>query len=40
MGERLRGALGGRKKDEGAKGKVDAKGAGKKISTPRKAGGS
>jgi large subunit ribosomal protein L17 len=41
MGDRLRGALGGgRKKDEGAKGKVDAKGAGKKISTPRKAGGS
>ena len=41
MGDRLRGALGGRKKDDsGAKGRVDAKGAGKKISTPRKAGGS
>jgi large subunit ribosomal protein L17 len=41
MGDRLRGALGGRKKDDaGAKGKVDAKGAGKKISAPRKAGGS
>ena len=41
MGDRLRGALGGgRKKDEGSKGKVDAKGAGKKISAPRKAGGS
>ena len=43
MGERLRGALGGgRKKSEGGTkgGKVDAKGAGKKISTPRKAGGS
>jgi len=41
MGERLRGALGGgrKKSDDGAKGKVDAKGAGKKISTPRKAGG-
>jgi large subunit ribosomal protein L17 len=44
MGDRLRGALGGRKKDEAGggkgKGKVDARGAGKKISTPRKAGGS
>ena len=41
MGDRLRGALGGgRKKDEGSKGKVDAKGAGKKLSAPRKAGGS
>jgi large subunit ribosomal protein L17 len=40
MGERLRGALSGRKKDDGAKGKVDAKGAGKKVTTPRKAGGS
>lgn len=42
MGDRLRGALGGgRKKDDSTKGgKVDAKGAGKKISTPRKAGGS
>ena len=42
VGDRLRGALGGgRKKDDSAKGgKVDAKGAGKKISTPRKAGGS
>jgi large subunit ribosomal protein L17 len=42
MGDRLRGALGGgrKKADDGAKGKVDAKGAGKKISTPRKAGGS
>jgi len=45
MGERLRGALGGRKKADqepaGGKGKVDkaAKGAGKKITTPRKAGG-
>ncbi|HYN08140.1 MAG TPA: 50S ribosomal protein L17 [Vicinamibacterales bacterium] len=46
MGGRLREALGGRKKPEqdqaGGKGKVDkaAKGAGKKITTPRKAGGS
>jgi large subunit ribosomal protein L17 len=46
MGGRIREALtGGRKKadqDQGAKGKVDksAKGAGKKITTPRKAGGS
>jgi large subunit ribosomal protein L17 len=49
MGGRLREALSGRKKDEqekqakgGGKGKVDkaAKGAGKKITTPRKAGGS
>jgi len=42
MGDRLRGALGGgrKKDDDGAKGRVDAKGAGKKISTPRKAGGS
>jgi large subunit ribosomal protein L17 len=48
MGDRLRGALGGRKKadqDQGKaapKGKADkaAKGAGKKITTPRKAGGS
>lgn len=42
MGDRLRGALGsGRKKDDTGKGgRVDAKGAGKKISTPRKAGGS
>jgi large subunit ribosomal protein L17 len=42
MGDRLRGALGGgrKKADDGTKGKVDAKGAGKKISTPRKAGGS
>ena len=45
MGGRIREALsGGRKKadqDQGAKGKVDksAKGAGKKITTPRKAGG-
>lgn len=43
MGERLRGALGGRKKadQDGAKGKVDksAKGGGK-VTTPRKAGGS
>ena len=41
MGERLRGALGGRKKDDGgSKGPVDksAKGGGK-VSTPRKAGG-
>ena len=41
MGERLRGALGGRKKDDGgSKGRVDksAKGGGK-VSTPRKAGG-
>jgi large subunit ribosomal protein L17 len=48
MGDRLRGALSGRKKadqDQGKaapKGKADkaAKGAGKKITTPRKAGGS
>ena len=41
MGERLRGALGGgRKKTDEAKGKVETKGSGKKISTPRKAGGS
>src|SRR5262245_58530492 len=42
MGERLRGALGGRKKDEVGGGKVDkrAKGAPKKSTTPRKAGGS
>ena len=43
MGDRLRGALGGgRKKDaapDGKGGRVDARGAGKKISTPRKAGG-
>ena len=41
MGERLRGALGGRKKDDaGSKGRVDkaAKGGGK-VTTPRKAGG-
>ena len=41
MGERLRGALGGRNKDDGgSKGRVDksAKGGGK-VSTPRKAGG-
>ena len=41
MGDRLRGALGGRKKDDsGSKGRVDkaAKGGGK-VSTPRKAGG-
>jgi large subunit ribosomal protein L17 len=44
MGGRIREALtGGRKKatpDQGQKGKVDKKGAGKKITTPRKAGGS
>ena len=41
VGDRLRGALGGgRKKDDSSKGKVDAKGSGKKISAPRKAGGS
>jgi large subunit ribosomal protein L17 len=47
MGERLRSAMGrgGKKADQdtaGAKGKVDkaAKGAGKKVTTPRKAGGS
>jgi large subunit ribosomal protein L17 len=43
MGDRLRGALGGgRKKDaapDGKGGRVDARGAGKKISTPRKSGG-
>jgi len=44
MGERLRGALGGRsRKDaapDGKGGRVDARGAGKKVTTPRKAGGS
>ena len=42
MGERLRGALGGRGKKDEAGGKVDkrAKGAPKKSTTPRKAGGS
>ena len=44
MGERIKGALGGGRKkadqDQGAKAKVDKKGAGKKITTPRKAGGS
>jgi large subunit ribosomal protein L17 len=45
VGGRLREALGGRRKkaaDDGAKAKADktAKGAGKKITTPRKAGGS
>jgi hypothetical protein len=43
MGGRIREALtGGRKKsdDQAAKGQVDKKGAGKKITTPRKAGGS
>jgi len=43
MGERLRGALGGKKakpEQDAAKGKVDKRGAGKKITTPRKAGGS
>jgi len=42
MGDRLRGALGGgrKKADDGAKGRVETKGSGKKISTPRKAGGS
>ena len=43
MGGRIREALtGGRKKDtpeQVQKGKVDKKGAGKKITTPRKAGG-
>jgi len=44
MGGRIREALGGARKkaeqDQAAKGKVDKKGAGKKITTPRKAGGS
>jgi len=44
MGGRIREALtGGRKKDapdQGQRGKVDKKGAGKKITSPRKAGGS
>jgi large subunit ribosomal protein L17 len=43
MGERIKGALSGRKKGDetqAAKGKVDKRGAGKKITTPRKAGGS
>ena len=42
MGERLRGALGGRKKadQDAAKGKVDKAAKGGKITTPRKAGGS
>ena len=45
MGGRLREALGGRRKkreDDGVKAKADetAKGAGKKVTTPRKAGGS
>ena len=43
MGDRLRGALGGRRKDaapDGKGGRVDARGAGKKVTTPRKAGGS
>ena len=43
VGGRIREALtGGRKKadDQASKGKVDKKGAGKKITTPRKAGGS
>jgi large subunit ribosomal protein L17 len=42
MGGRIREALGGSRKkadQDGAKGRVDKKGAGKKISTPRKAGG-
>ena len=43
MGDRLRGALGGgRRKDaapDGKGGRVDARGAGKKVTTPRKAGG-
>lgn len=44
VGGRIREALGGRRKkaDDGAKAKADktAKGAGKKVTTPRKAGGS
>jgi large subunit ribosomal protein L17 len=43
IGERLRGAIAGARKSEGDqsfKGKVDKRGAGKKITTPRKAGGS
>jgi large subunit ribosomal protein L17 len=44
MGDRFRGALGGnRRKDaapDGKGGRVDARGAGKKVTTPRKAGGS
>ena len=44
MGGRIREALtGGRKKDtpeQGQKGRVDKRGAGKKITSPRKAGGS
>jgi large subunit ribosomal protein L17 len=44
MGERLRGAIGAGKKakpdQDVSKGKVDKRGAGKKITTPRKAGGS
>jgi large subunit ribosomal protein L17 len=44
IGDRLRGALGGGKKavpdKEASKGRVDKRGAGKKITTPRKAGGS
>jgi large subunit ribosomal protein L17 len=42
VGGRLRDALGGGRRsggEAGARGKVDAKGAGKKVSTPRKAGG-
>ncbi len=42
MGGRIREALGGRRKaaPDGKGGRVDAKGAGKKVTTPRKAGGS
>ena len=44
IGERIRGAISSARKggdqDQGSKGKVDKRGAGKKITTPRKAGGS
>jgi large subunit ribosomal protein L17 len=43
IGERIRGAIGAARKpesDQSGKGKVDKRGAGKKITTPRKAGGS
>jgi len=42
LGERIRGAIGAARKPETdqPKGKVDKRGAGKKITTPRKAGGS
>jgi large subunit ribosomal protein L17 len=43
IGERIRGAIGAARKpesDQPGKGRVDKRGAGKKITTPRKAGGS